>query len=629
MKLKTSNSKKNLPDKLLNNLDLVFFSVIIFFKLLFSSIHISTFFSLIDSLPGILTSVIVLSSVPLLFKNKRRMKLFYIFDIVISLIILSDLIYFRYSKDLISLGVIRNGLLLGGVQSSVKALINPIDFIYILDIFILIPFMRKYRKMERPQIVFSKRLTRFLVTLIVGTLLNFGCIIRLHKAQPKLLATMFNRLYIGQVLGDINFHVLDIYSFTTNVMKKTEALPDSRLSEIKTTLNQNVDTTSKNFASEGKDKNLIVIQVEALQGFTINRKINGKEITPNLNRWLKKCKYYDNYFYQISGGNTSDAEFMANNSLYPASSGAAYYLYSGNYFNSLPKLLENKGYTTAAFHAYKESFWNRNVMYQTQSFGSFSGESSYNIDEIVGMGLSDKSFLNQTLKKMKKLQEPYYSFIVTLTSHFPFDAISHYGEFDVGEFDGSLLGNYLKSIHYADEQLGMFLDKLEQEGITQKSIIALYGDHYAIPKSQASDLYKLTDAPNNNDLTWFELQKVPLLVHFPDDAHSGVDHTYTGQMDILPGIATLYDLPKTYMLGKDLFNPTNQNVVFRNGSFTDGKYFYVSWANTYYDVKTGKTVPATPELKKKKEEALEQLSISDDILDHNLIKQFDSKSKNK
>ena len=113
-----------------------------------------------------------------------------------------------------------------------------------------------------------------------------------------------------------------------------------------------------------KGKNLIIVQVEALQQFVIDKTVMGQEITPNLNKLIKSSAYFNNYFYQIAAGGTSDAEFMSNNSLYPAPSGAAFFFYANNNYLSLPKALVKNGYETAALNGYYETFWNRNIMYK-------------------------------------------------------------------------------------------------------------------------------------------------------------------------------------------------------------------------------------------------------------------------
>ena len=87
----------------------------------------------------------------------------------------------------------------------------------------------------------------------------------------------------------------------------------------------------------GKNRNLIVIQVESLQNFVVNKKYGDTEITPNLNYLINNDSFYfPNYYQQLGLGNTSDAEFITNNSIYPTTEGQAYSLYQNNEFYGLP-----------------------------------------------------------------------------------------------------------------------------------------------------------------------------------------------------------------------------------------------------------------------------------------------------
>jgi lipoteichoic acid synthase len=350
----------------------------------------------------------------------------------------------------------------------------------------------------------------------------------------------------------------------------------------------------------------------------------GEEITPNLNKLIKRSAYFNNYFYQIAAGGTSDAEFMSNNSIYPASSGAAYFLYSNNDYLSLPKALVNNGYETAALHGYRETFWNRNIMYKTLGFQNFFGEKSYDVNEKIGLGLSDKEFLSQSLDKLHNLSNPYYAFLITLSSHYPYDDTSNYGEFNVGEYENSLLGNYLKAIHYTDAQLGMFIDKLEEDGTLDNSVLAIYGDHYAIPKDKQDELAKFMNIDNMTELQWAKLQKVPLIVHFPKDANKGLQEIYGGEMDLYPTLSNLFDLPNENQLGKDLFNTKDGTVIFRNGSFTDGNIFYLSQSNSFYSIDSDKNLPESEELTAELKTSMTELDYSDEILKHNLLHKYDN-----
>ncbi len=144
----------------------------------------------------------------------------------------------------------------------------------------------------------------------------------------------------------------------------------------------------------GKGKNLIVIQVEALQNFPLNRFYDGQEITPNLNKFIDDSStiYFDNYYQQIGRGNTADAEFVSNNSLYPSMEDPTYKQYYGNTFYGLPWILRDNGYTAWVFHGYEKEFWNRERAYPNQGFQRFISEEDYDIVESIGFGITDEEF---------------------------------------------------------------------------------------------------------------------------------------------------------------------------------------------------------------------------------------------
>lgn len=621
---------KKVNELVKNNVDVIIFFVILCIKMINYGRSISPEYFDASVITPIIASLLLLFSFSFLLKNKRRIKYLFIIDILISVLIIADLAYYRYYKDILTVSAVGNAKLLVGVKDAVTDLIKISDFLYLIDIVIFIPLFKiYYKKVDVKVQSIIARIVIFVMIFATGTVVDAKTFKRVSTEQPTLLTAMSNRIYLTKMIGNLNFHIVDAFNFTSTKIKNSKKLPDTKEKEIKSYLENNTSKTGSTFSGIGKGKNLIMIQVEALQGFTINAKIGGKEITPNLNKWVNKSMYFDNYFYQVAGGNTSDAEFMSLNSLYPAQSGAAYYTYGGNTLNSLPKELGDKGYYTAALHGYTEGFWNRNVMYKTEDFNDFFGQSKYNKDENVGLGLSDKSYLNQSFDMLQKFKQPYFSFLITLSSHYPFNDVKGYENgmdtLDLGSYKNTLFGNYLEGIHYTDKQLGDFLDKLESSGAADNSIIVIYGDHFAIPKQNINDLYKFEGSNSTDDLAWYQYQKVPLLIHFPKDQNKGTNHTYAGQMDLYPTIANMFNLKDDYMFGKDIFNVADRKVTFRNGSFTDGKVFYVSWTNTYYDIKTGSKINETPELKSMKEKSTTELEYSDELLNHNLIKTWTKK----
>ena len=609
-----------------NFIDIIAFVVFLTIKLLLYGKSIETgYFTYSGILFPVFWSLLIIVAFSILFKPIKRARFLFILDFIITFFIIADLNYFRYFKDVLSIPVMLNSFQLGAVKSSVSSLIKPSDFLYLIDLIAFKFIINYFKRSNVNRVIFSKQLkfSTFLIVFLLASSMEGYHFYNLSKEQPKLLSTMYNKIYIAKKLGNVNFHYLDCFNSLANGITKRTPIPKQKEELVKTYLQTNSEeNTTPKLKGIGENKNLIVIQVEALQSFVINKSINGQEITPNLNKWIKKSANFPNYFYQTASGGTSDAEFLSNNSLYPTDSGSVTYLYAGNEFNALPEALNKKGYDTVGFHGFRESFWNRNIMYPKYGFDKFFGEKSFNVDEKIGLGLSDKSFLNQTVDRIKQLKEPYFSFIVTLTSHFPYEAVDKYGDFPVGELEGTLVGNYLKSIHYTDEQLGVFLDKLQQEKILDKSVLALYGDHYAIPKEHEKDLAKLLEKDGFTDLEWMELQKVPMFMHFPKDKNKGNYNIYGGQIDLYPTLANMFNISTENMLGKDLFNSKNGKVIFRNGSFSDGKMFYLSPLDTYFNISNGEKIEENDNLKNLKEKTINELEYSDLILKHNLLKKF-------
>ena len=184
--------------------------------------------------------------------------------------------------------------------------------------------------------------------------------------------------------------------------------------------------------------------------------MNGVEVAPNLNRFARECVYFRNAWNQTAGGLSSDSEFMANTGMFPAPSGAAYTEFDSNDYNSLPWNLRRKGYRTAAFQGTPGPFWNSLIMHHRLGFEKDYSRSTFPNGEIIGLGLSDRAIFSEALKTMAHLKNPFYAFVVTLSSHHPFDfeGLDDGGFVLPRELQGTLIGNYLLSIHYFDREFG-------------------------------------------------------------------------------------------------------------------------------------------------------------------------------
>lgn len=570
--------------------------------------------------------LILLCLMPII-KGKWRMRSLLIIDIVITFLIVSNLLFYRYFNDIITLPIITQITLVGSVSSSVVNLIHASDILFFVDFLLFIPAFR-FANHNQQRFEFNRIVSAFvsIVLFAVGSGLSYYGVLMLDKDQPNILTTFYDKSYIAQHIGLINYHAIDAFKFFREEIIKSSTLSEDEKNKIKLWFKEkknSLEDESKYFGT-GKGKNVIVVQVEALQGFVIGKKINGMDITPNLNKLIQKSIYFDNYYCETAAGGTSDAEFLANNSLFPLKSGAVYMKYPGNYYYSLPKVLKERGYATLAMHAYKPGFWNRSVMYPSLGFDEYLNRNHYKQDEIIGMGLSDKSFFRQSLDYLKNVKEPYYAFMVTLTSHYPYDNTKAYNNaLDVGELKGTFLGNYLEAIHYADASLGYLIDRMEEEGLMDNTVLAIYGDHHAVSKDKKDELADFLDIDDMNNYMWVKLQKVPLIIHLPGDEGAGLRTIAGGGVDLMPTLINIMGIDSSTipMMGRDLLNSDEGTAVMRNGYFIDNNYLCLTADGVAFDVNSGEPYPIE-NLKDKINKIFIELDISEKIIENDLIEEI-------
>ncbi|RIL44336.1 glycerol phosphate lipoteichoic acid synthase, partial [Mammaliicoccus fleurettii] len=183
---------------------------------------------------------------------------------------------------------------------------------------------------------------------------------------------------------------------------------------------------NQEYFGAGKKKNVIKIHLESFQTFLIDKKVNGEEVTPFLNKLSSGnagYRYYPNFFHQTGQGKTSDSEFTMDNSLYGLPQGSAFSLKGDNTYQSLPAILDQKqGYTSNVMHGDYKTFWNRDQVYRHFGIAKFYDATYYDMSEenLENLGLKDKEFFKESADYLAKEKEPFYSHLITLTNHYPF-----------------------------------------------------------------------------------------------------------------------------------------------------------------------------------------------------------------
>jgi len=232
----------------------------------------------------------------------------------------------------------------------------------------------------------------------------------------------------------------------------------------------------------------------------------------------------------------------------------------------LPTLLEKSGYTTLAMHPDLGVYWNWKNALTSMGFDTCLDISDFRNDEILGLGLSDRTFLTQAAERMQQLSEPFYAFMVTLSSHTPYDLPENLYELGLDhKFMESNLGKSLEAFHYVDKQIGLLLSGLHDRGLLDRSVVVFTGDHSSLHRFFPDEVAEMKGLD-----PWMQDARrlVPLIIYSPDLKGRRVKVT-GGQIDTMPTLCYLMGLdPELYknsVMGRNLLNTKRDFAVVGAG----------------------------------------------------------------
>jgi len=513
------------------------------------------------------TTVIIVAAIHfiiLIFFPKAANVTLTVIFFLLSIVMCADMIYFGDRNRLISAAIIKMAGQLTHVTGSIEQLITFRNILPLLDLPIWIvvlatgKFGARYRRMP-----------------VRGWVQPFAC---------GVFAAVLCLTLVGSILfGSFKFaffpNELLIYH-TNDIYKAFFAGGESAYQ------GNYIHTTDPDnpYFGIAKDRNVFIIQVEALQDFVIGEEHKGDVITPFMNSLIENDSlYFENYYYQIGGGNTSDAEFIVNNSLYPRDDAASYVEYPDNDYYGLPWLLKDRGYTTAAFHGYEATFWNREAAYVKQGFDDFISIEDFKAREdfkpgemwsMDGGGLSDRGMFNQTVNIVSEYEEPFYSFIITLSSHSPFSIPLADRRVDAANMSPNLYTLYLQSISYFDRTLEEFFSALDAKGLYENSIFVIYGDHFAMSNTDA-DIKAAVEETIGRPYDMFDRYGVPLIIHIPGLGKAETFDTVGGHVDVLPTLLCLLGIEndKSVIFGHNLLEKGYEGIAYQLTHLQTGSFF--------------------------------------------------------
>ena len=581
--------------------------------------------------------LISLSLIPLLMDNRKRSKRLIVMSFLLALLYAANYLYHKHFDSFISISLIKQIKFLNDMDASISTILDLRVLLFFIPPILFAISSKKLENMDYSNTIKKERTIKNLVgPVAIGAICLVSVLTSLTSTDYSRLVKQWNRPYLVQNLGMLSYTLSDLVKTAVEPSTVIAELDDKVVKEYVDELideniaskKENIEIT-ENYKDIFKGRDVYIIHYESAQTFAMELEFKDGNVTPFLNKMADEGLTFNNFYPQHSVGTSSDTEFTFNTSLYPINNGTVFISHFDREYISLQHLLKDEGYYSVSMHGNNGDFWNRNIMHQTLGYDHFFSKNEYIIDEEIGLGLSDMSFFNQSVDKLKKLKEDkekVVATLITLTNHFPFDDVEKYGEFNVGHLEGTTLGNYLKSYHYADKALESFITSMDEDGLLDNAIIILYGDHHAqIPMSDyellynynplTKDYYTIEDEEyiSIDGISSQKLRRTPFIIWSKDGALDMEIDTSMGMVDALPTIGNMLGIFNEYQLGNDIMNTNENLVIFPDGSWIDDKNYFSASLTSYYDY-SNNIVPEDYSLLNKTKMAEEKLALSNEII---------------
>ena len=570
--------------------------------------------------------IALILSIFLFFKGKKAYWFIFIGGFLLTFLLYANVVYFRFFSDFLTFSTLNQASNVQSMGGAVSASFKWYDFVYFLDTIVYL-FILIFKRSWLDKRVFSKKFVP--VVMAASIALFFLNLAFAETDRPELLTRTFDHKYLVKYLGPYNFTVYDGVKTIQNNQQKALASEDDLTRVLNYTKQKNTEPNPEYYGI-AKKKDIIKIHLESFQTFLINKKVNGKEVTPFLNKLSTgndDFRYYPNFFHQTGQGKTSDSEFTMDNSLYGLPQGSAYSLKGDNTYQSLPAILDQKeGYTSDVMHGDYKTFWNRDQIYKHFGIDKFYDATYYDMSDenVVNLGLKDKPFFKASAEYQSKMKQPFYSHLITLTNHYPFTLNSEDASIDKPNTGDSTVDGYIQTAHYLDQALEQYINDLKTKGLYDDSVIMIYGDHYGISENHNNAMEKLL-GEQITPAKFTDLNRTGFWLKIPGK-NGTVDETYAGQVDVMPTILNLVGIDsKNYlMLGTDMLSKDHNDVIpFRNGDFITKDYKFVN--GKVYSNKNNELITTPPkDLEKNKKQVEKDLEMSDDVLNGDLFRFYNN-----
>lgn len=354
-------------------------------------------------------------------------------------------------------------------------------------------------------------------------------------------------------------------------------------------------TRKNEYTGMFKGYNVIQLVIEGFSGYAID-----PELTPTLYKLANEGFVFNNYYTALHYTSTSNGECQTLLGLYPKNGNPITMKRTGalgtNAYFSLAQQLGREGYQVLGYHGnydmYGRQVSHTNLGYTWKQFGTGLDVDTTSSGEIAWPA-RDTQVIENSVDDYINSDQPFHVYYLTISGHMPYSnnrIVQPYLDQVRALPYSQTAQNYMATIMEVDRALELLLQKLEEAGKLDKTLIIATGDH--IPYSNAGVLEELSgrtfgsskdlealnelaidfDVYKNTLILWSVSMEEPVQVDKP-----------CCQVDILPTVSNLLGLEydSRMLSGRDILSDSEGLVIFTSRSWRSDRGFYNRYTQTF------------------------------------------------
>ena len=322
--------------------------------------------------------------------------------------------------------------------------------------------------------------------------------------------------------------------------------------------------------------NLIMFTAEGFSQYAVD-----PVLTPTLYKMVNEGFHFTNFYTPIWGTSTSDGEYVACTGLIPKPGVWSFKASAENYLPfTMGNQLKKLGYKTNAYHNHTYTFYGRDISHPNMGY-DYKG---------IGNGLeleSKKIWPNSDYEMMVATMDeyigsqPFHAYYMTVSGHLEYNFLGNTmasrNKAAVADLPYSdPCKAYIACNIELDKALEYMMQRLNEAGIAEKTLIVLSADHYPYGlKQDGVDFDGISEFLGHPVEETFELYRNNLIIYAQGMEPVTVDKPACS-LDIIPTLSNLMGLEfdSRFLMGNDILSNSPALVIFIDRSFITDKGYY-------------------------------------------------------